>query len=56
MRFKWDETKAASNVRKHGVDFELASEVFGDSLARTVPNSVVLGEERWNSIGLVSGS
>ena len=28
MRFEWDEEKAASNLRKHGVDFELAKEVF----------------------------
>jgi uncharacterized protein len=32
-RFTWDPTKAASNLRKHGVSFEEALTVFGD-LAR----------------------
>jgi len=34
MRFTWDPTKAASNLRKHGVSFEEALTVFGDPLAR----------------------
>ena len=33
-RFTWDPTKAASNLRKHGVAFEEALTVFGDPLAR----------------------
>jgi len=33
-RFTWDPTKAASNLRKHGVSFEEALTVFGDPLAR----------------------
>ncbi|MEW6686204.1 MAG: BrnT family toxin [Candidatus Edwardsbacteria bacterium] len=31
--FDWDPKKAQSNLRKHGVSFEEASTVFGDSLA-----------------------
>ncbi|MBI2891677.1 MAG: BrnT family toxin [Nitrospirae bacterium] len=31
--FDWDANKAESNLRKHGVSFEEASTVFGDSLA-----------------------
>jgi uncharacterized DUF497 family protein len=30
MRFEWDENKAASNLRKHGVTFEEAVTVFAD--------------------------
>ncbi len=30
FQFEWDEIKAAANVRKHGVSFELASTVFND--------------------------
>ncbi|MBX3307844.1 MAG: BrnT family toxin, partial [Nitrospira sp.] len=30
--FEWDPTKAAANVRKHGVTFDEASTVFGDPL------------------------
>lgn len=35
MRFEWDQKKAASNVRKHGVPFHEAATVFGDPLAIT---------------------
>ena len=30
MRFEWDDAKAAANLRKHGVGFEEAAEVFDD--------------------------
>ena len=30
IRFEWDETKAESNLRKHGIDFDDAIEVFYD--------------------------
>jgi uncharacterized DUF497 family protein len=30
MRFEWDERKAQSNLRKHGVTFEEAVTVFAD--------------------------
>jgi uncharacterized protein len=33
MRFDWDPDKATSNLRKHGVSFDEAETVFGDSLA-----------------------
>lgn len=33
LEFVWDEDKAASNRRKHGVTFEEAASVFGDPLA-----------------------
>jgi len=52
IQFEWDENKAATNVRKHGVTFEAASTVFRD------PRLVTLAdvrhsetEERWFSIG-----
>ena len=34
LSFEWDPQKAAANRRKHGVSFEQAIPVFGDSLAR----------------------
>ncbi len=34
MQFEWDKEKAASNLKKHGVNFDEAKTVFGDSLAR----------------------
>ena len=33
LEFEWDEDKAASNLRKHGVSFDEASTVFADPLA-----------------------
>lgn len=30
MRFEWDDAKAAANLRKHGVGFGEATEVFQD--------------------------
>ncbi|MEA5449371.1 BrnT family toxin [Leptolyngbya sp. CCNP1308] len=33
MEFEWDSSKAASNLRKHGVSFEEAQTVFANSLA-----------------------
>jgi uncharacterized protein len=32
VNFEWDETKAASNLEKHGVSFEEAVSVFADPL------------------------
>jgi uncharacterized DUF497 family protein len=36
LLFEWNRRKAAANVRKHGVSFEEAAAVFGDSLARVI--------------------
>ena len=35
FKFEWDDQKAASNLLKHGVSFDEAVSVFGDSLALT---------------------
>ena len=32
MSFQWDEQKARANLEKHGISFEEAATVFGDSL------------------------
>ena len=33
LKFEWDKKKAKTNLKKHGVSFDEASTVFGDSLA-----------------------
>jgi len=33
IRFEWDENKARSNLKKHGVSFEEAKTVFYDEMA-----------------------
>ena len=53
MEFEWDSTKAASNLAKHSVSFELACEVWSDPLHVIVPDRVVDGEQRWHAVGLV---
>jgi uncharacterized DUF497 family protein len=35
LQFEWDPDKAAANLSKHGVAFEEAATVFGDSLSLT---------------------
>jgi uncharacterized protein len=44
--FEWDDAKAASNARKHGVTFDDAREVFGDRNAMEAPDDDP-NEERW---------
>ena len=50
MRFEWDDVKAASNLEKHGVSFEEATQIWDD------PNLMVLnakhiGDKRKLAIG-----
>lgn len=33
MEFEWDQSKAASNLKKHGVSFEEAKTVFANPIA-----------------------
>lgn len=53
--FEWDKEKAESNIRKHGVSFELASRTFADSFAFTRQDRFENGEYRWQTIGMVEG-
>ena len=36
LDFQWDESKASSNLRKHGISFEEAKTVFSDESARLI--------------------
>ena len=54
MRFGWDDTKAAANMRKHGVSFETALRVFLDQLNHSVPDPHPDGD-RWTTLGVVDG-
>ncbi len=53
MEFEWDPSKAAENLKKHGVSFDEAATVFGDSLALTFadPDHSAI-EERLLTFGL----
>ena len=53
--FEWDEAKAESNRRKHGVSFDLAVQVFDDPNILAEQDRIVDGEPRWRSIGMAAG-
>ena len=50
MHFEWNEEKAKSNLKKHGVSFAEAETVFGDFLARIFDDEEHSFEERRNGI------
>lgn len=55
VKFEWDATKAASNIRKHGATFEEASSVFLDQFAVSGPDPDHSIEEfRYISFGMSS--
>ena len=52
FEFEWHPGKGASNLRKHGVSFDLAATVFSDPLAMSMPDEEHSeSEERWVTIG-----
>jgi uncharacterized DUF497 family protein len=54
-RFEWDDEKAKTNLKKHGVDFEEASTIFDDPLFITfLDEEHSTNEERYITIGLSS--
>ncbi|MGQ5525431.1 BrnT family toxin [Chitinimonas sp. PSY-7] len=56
LLFEWDPAKAASNLKKHGLDFETATLVFNDPLALTLFDEAhSTHEERWITLGQVEG-
>ena len=56
MRFEWDEDKSRRNLAKHKVSFKTAESVFDDPQALSIQDRVVDGEERWQTVGMVSGT
>ena len=52
ITFEWDSHKAATNVRKHDVSFEVACEVFFDPFLYYLEDKMVAGELRETLIGM----
>lgn len=50
--FEWDDRKAARNLHKHNVAFELACEVFFDPFVYYLDDELINGELRETIIGL----
>ena len=55
QKFEWDPDKAALNVRKHEVAFEVAALVFADPFALSAQDRIENGEQRWQTIGIADG-
>jgi uncharacterized DUF497 family protein len=52
MKFDWDDKKNAANIKKHGISFEEAAEVFDDPLHISLLDvRFDYNEERWITIG-----
>ena len=55
MRFEWNASKAAANLRKHGVSFNEAASVFFDPLSATGDDpDHSLDERRFVTFGMSS--
>jgi len=52
MLFEWDPKKSESNIRKHGISFDEARQVFNDPLHLSILDErFSYFEERWISVG-----
>jgi len=56
MKFEWDENKAAANLAKHGISFDMAARVFFDPMHFSTPDTKHdYGEQRINTTGSTDG-
>uniref|UniRef100_A0A832H003 BrnT family toxin n=1 Tax=Oscillatoriales cyanobacterium SpSt-402 TaxID=2282168 RepID=A0A832H003_9CYAN len=63
MKFEWDQSKAANNLKKHGVSFEEAKTVFDNPLAVIFDDEahsvdeqreIIIGHSRQNRLLLIA--
>jgi uncharacterized DUF497 family protein len=50
--YEWDDQKAASNLEKHGVEFEYVT-AFDWDTALLLPSTGIHAEERYQTIGVI---
>ncbi len=55
MRFEWDELKSFANVRKHGLSFADAPQLFASPMLVEEDDREAYGEQRWFGIGFLQG-
>lgn len=53
MRFIWHEPKRQNNLKKHGIDFANAANIFAGSTFTFEDNREYYGEQRWVTLGLL---
>jgi uncharacterized protein len=55
MRLKWDLEKNSTNLRKHGLNFADAAEMFAGPFLARPDIREDYGEERWIGVGMTKG-
>jgi len=55
VKFEWNPVKNRVNIRKHGLDFADAEEMFGGLLVVDPDTKEDYGESRWIGIGTIRG-
>ncbi len=55
MIFEWDAGKNRAKIRKHGLDFADAAEMFRGALVVEPDTREDYGEKRWRGIGTLRG-
>lgn len=55
VRFEWDESKNVTNIRKHGLDFADAHEVFEAPMLVKLDTREEHREDRWIGLGNLRG-
>lgn len=55
MQFQWDQNKNNTNIKKHGIDFIDAVEMFQHPLLASIDRRRNYGEDRWVGIGILKG-
>ncbi len=55
MQFEWDEQKRLTNIRKHGIDFRDAWQLFDVPMLVALDERADYGEDRWIGIGTLNG-
>ena len=56
MNFEWDQKKRLANVRKHGIDFLDAIEIFKGDTVMIEDDRFDYGERRFISLGMLKGT
>ena len=51
MRLEWDEAKRQVNIRKHGLDFADAGDLFSQPMLVAPDTREDYGENRWRGLG-----
>ena len=55
MKLEWDAAKNRANIRKHGLDFADAEEIFRCTLLAEPDIREDYGERRWTGLGVMCG-